>query len=307
MPKTKIIIGTRSSQLALCQAEWVSEQLRGLTPLPIEITKIKTQGDKLLNASLIKSGDKGLFVKEIEVALQQGEIDLAVHSLKDLPVDIPDDLSIAAVPERVDSHDALISRENCELNKLPPQAVIGTSSLRRKAQILAYRSDLKIVDMRGNLDTRLRKLAEGQFQAIIVAAAGLMRLGWADKITQLLPWKICLPAVGQGALAIEARKDDQSILELIRQLDHQDSHSAVQAERSLLRALGGGCQVPLGALVDIKDDRLSLQGVVISPDGKKLIRDSVTGPVKDAESLGARLAQRLIKQGADKILASLTR
>jgi hydroxymethylbilane synthase len=305
----KIIIGTRGSQLAMCQAEWVKQALRRFTSTPIILKTIKTKGDKMISLSLIKNEGKGLFVTDIENELKSGKIDLAVHSLKDMPIEIPNSLAISAIPKRADPHDVLVSRNNLTLSKLPRNAIVGTSSLRRKAQIRRYRPDLKLVDIRGNVDTRLKKLDRGEYDAIVMAAAGLIRLGAAHRITEFIPWKICFPAVGQGALAIETRKDDKRINELVSRLNHKESRLAAFAERSLLEGLGGGCQMPLGAVSEIKDKRLKLQGLIIALNGKKVIKGSVSGSIEKStpEELGVKLAKQLLNKGAGKILESLSK
>lgn len=301
----KLIIGTRGSALALCQTNWVAQTLKELHPgLEIDITIIKTKGDKILDVPLAKIGDKGLFVKELEVALLNKEIDFAVHSMKDLPTEEPEGLCIAAVPERVDPSDALISN-GILLADLPTGARIGSSSLRRKAQLQNYRADFDIVDLRGNLDTRLRKLDNGEFDGIILAYAGLYRMGWTDRITGKIPSEICLHAVGQGALAIQSRADDSRTREILSTMDHRESHIAVRAERSLMRELEGGCQVPIGASGIIDDGKLTLSGVVASVDGSRLVRGDVYGDISDPDALGRELAKSLLAGGADKILREL--
>lgn len=301
----KLTVGTRGSALALRQTNWVAGELKSLDlGLCIKVQVIKTKGDKILDVPLAKIGDKGLFVKELEQALLGGEIDFAVHSMKDLPTEIPEGLCIAAVPERVDPSDVLISN-GLGLADLPGEARIGSSSLRRRAQLHNFRADFRISDLRGNLDTRLRKLDGGEFDGIVLAYAGLHRMGWTDRITEKIPLEICLPAVGQGALAIQARQDDSVILELLKTLDHAESRAAVLAERSLMHALEGGCQVPVGAHGTIKDGRLYLAGVVASLDGSQLVRAEVEGDYKKPEELGTELADILRAGGADEILEEL--
>jgi len=298
----KLTVGTRGSALALRQTHLVVEALTNLHPsIDIEVRVIKTRGDRILDVPLAKIGDKGFFVKEIESALLSGEVDFAVHSMKDLPTEMPEGLCIAAVPERVDPSDVLISN-GPGLADLPGGARIGTSSVRRRAQLRNFRADLRFGDIRGNLDTRLRKLDEGQFDGIVVAYAGLYRMDWADRITEKIPPEICLPAVGQGALAVQARDADLEVVELLKGLDHAESRAAVLAERSLLRALGGGCQVPIGALGIIEGAALRLRGVVASLDGKRLIRGEVSGDPAKPEELGRELAHELLARGADVIL-----
>jgi hydroxymethylbilane synthase len=292
-----LIIASRGSQLALWQAHWVQEQLAALGhPSRIEI--IKTTGDKITDVPLAQVGAKGLFTKEIEEALLEGRADLAVHSLKDLPTELPAGLVLAAIPAREDARDALVGRR---LADLPAGARLGTSSLRRAAQLRKVRPDLRIEPVRGNLDTRLRKLDAGQYDAIMLAAAGLKRLGWEDRIAEILPPGVVCPAVGQGALAIESRTG----LLTCQPLNHQPTERAVTAERALLAALGGGCQVPIGAYATVAGDRLSLQAVVVSPDGVDLVRDRSEGSAADAQRIGRELGDALLAAGADRILESV--
>jgi hydroxymethylbilane synthase len=292
-----LVIASRGSQLALWQARWVSAQLaeRGLA-CRIEI--IKTTGDKITDVPLAKVGTKGLFTKEIEEALLDGRADLAVHSLKDVPTELPEGLVLAAVPEREDPRDAVVGKK---LADLPPGARVGTSSLRRSAQLRTLRPDLVIESVRGNLDTRLRKLDEGQYDAILLAAAGLKRLGWADRIAEILPAGVMCSAVGQGALAIETKASGAGF-EAVRSLDHASTHAAVMAERGLLGALGGGCQVPIGAYATVSGGRLRLLGLVASPDGAEVVRGESEGPVSEAERLGRELGDELLGRGARRIL-----
>lgn len=302
----EIVIGTRGSRLALWQANFVAEAISSKNPsYSVSLRKIKTTGDKILDSPLAKIGERGLFVKEIEHALSRGEVDLAVHSMKDVPTEIPTELTIAAMTEREDPFDALISREGNHLNDLPNGAVIGTSSLRRRAQLLAHRPDLNFVDLRGNVDTRVRKMYEQNLDAIILSGVGLIRLGWGERITERISYDVMLPGVGQGVIAIEVRKDDQDMLELVRLLNDSITESSVLAERALLRRLEGGCQVPLGALGVIEDNKLVLEAAVASVDGSKLIRDSMEDEPEQPEELGIRLAERLLEQGADKILEEI--
>ncbi|MBI3949263.1 MAG: hydroxymethylbilane synthase [Acidobacteria bacterium] len=302
--RERLIIGSRGSQLALWQTNFVRHQLARMAPMPIEIATIKTTGDKHLETPIAQL-DKGMFVKEIERALLSGEIDLAVHSMKDLPTEIPSGLTIAAVCARHDVRDCFISRDGATLQSLAPGSRIGTSSLRRRAQLRYRRSDLEFADIRGNVDTRWRKLREGLFEAIVLAKAGLDRLGWADQITEVLSTEIVLPAVGQGALGIEARAEDMETLSLLEPLNHPPTNAAVMAERALLGHLEGGCQVPIGAWGRVEDGRLILEGCVISLDGETIIRDSISGLTEDSVALGARLAEKLLARGADRILAEV--
>ena len=292
-----LVIASRGSQLALWQARWVSAQLAG-RGMECRIEIIKTTGDKITDVPLAKVGAKGLFTKEIEEALLDGRADLAVHSLKDLPTELPEGLVLAAVPEREDPRDAVVGKK---LADLPPGAKVGTSSLRRAAQLLKLRPDLQVESIRGNLDTRLRKLDEGQYDAILLAAAGLKRLGWGDRIAEILePEQMC-PAVGQGALAIETRAG----FEAVAMLDHAATHTAVMAERGVLRALGGGCQVPIGAYATVFNGRVRLLAIVAAPDGSQLVGAQAGGAAAEAAEIGARLAAYLLQRGARQILEAV--
>jgi hydroxymethylbilane synthase len=298
-----ITIGSRGSQLALWQARWVESQLTSLgEPCRIEI--IRTTGDRISDVPLAKVGTKGLFTKEIEDALLAGAVDVAVHSLKDMPTDLPAGLTLQAIPEREDVYDAMVGRK---LSELRAEAKVGTSSLRRAAQLRAARPDLAIDTIRGNLDTRLRKLDEGQFDAIVLAAAGLRRLGWADRITELLPEELMCPAVGQGALAIETRADNGPAARLVSKLDDPAARAAVTAERALLRSLGGGCQVPIGAHARINNGRLRLHAVIAAPDGSQIIRGEREGATAEGEQIGADLGAELLERGGRSILDSVYR
>lgn len=305
MTKKKFILGTRGSKLALWQSEHVASILAEKAGVEIELKIIKTQGDKILDVALAKIGDKGLFVKEIETALLEGEVDLAVHSSKDVPTQIPGGLTLGAFLKRVDPRDVIISKSGKGLDDLPAGSVVGTSSLRRIAQVLNRRPDLKIEDVRGNLDTRLRKMDEGLFDAIILAAAGLDRMGWAEGITERISPDIMLSAVGQGAIAVEIRDGDVDMLELMKYLEDTETRAAVTAERALLRELEGGCQIPIGALGVVEGGKLHLDGVVASLDGSKLVRESITGDPTNADELGVALANKLKEMGADEILAEV--
>jgi hydroxymethylbilane synthase len=288
------------------QSEWVQAQLHALAPhVTVTLRRIQTSGDRILDVPLAQIGGKGLFVKEIEEALLSGEIDLAVHSMKDVPTELPKKLAILCVPPREDPRDALISRDGRSFMNLPRGARIGTSSLRRQSQLLHARPDLTIVMLRGNLDTRLKKLREGQFDAIVLAAAGLRRLAWAHEITEYLAPQISLPAIGQGALGIEGRRDDHFIHALLAELNHAPTRTAVLAERALLHRLQGGCQVPIAAHATLTGRQVSLEGLVSSVDGKELIRDTVEGAIEDPESIGVQLAERLLARGGDKILQAI--
>lgn len=307
--KNKIIIGTRGSKLALWQAEWIKSQLQNLYPdLQIELNKIKTTGDKILDVPLAKVGGKGLFVKEIEEALLKGEADIAVHSMKDVPTDLPEGLHLAVITKREDPRDAFLSRisnfkfQIPNFKDLPQGATVGTSSLRRSCQLLSIRPDLKIEHLRGNLDTRLRKLDEGQFDAIILAAAGVKRLGWSERITQILPPEISLPAIGQGAVGIECRVDDEFINNLIAPLNHPETSICVKAERAFLKKLEGGCQVPIAAYARLIDGRVVMDGLVGNVSGDRIVKGQIEGIPNDAENLGIKLAEDLLSRGAKEIL-----
>ncbi len=305
--KQKLVIGTRGSKLALWQAHYVADCLRERYPeVEIVLKNMVTTGDRILDVPLAKIGGKGLFTKELEVAMLSGEIDLAVHSLKDMPTELPDGLVLAAVTDRVDPGDALISPDYKTLTNLPVNARVGTSSLRRKAQLLHARPDLDIVDLRGNLDTRLKKLTTENLDAILLAVAGLKRLGWDAHITQILPQDICLPAVGQGALALEARANDPETLAMLQFLNHEPTRQATLAERSFLAEVEGGCQIPIGVYGQLdKAGQLSLNAVIMSPDGKEVIRDQACGKPVEAAALGQTLAMRMLDNGGREILARL--
>lgn len=289
-------VGTRRSRLALAQARLVLEQLRNRWPgRNFEVVGIATSGDRMSAAGGPVPAGKGIFTREIELALLDGEIDLAVHSLKDLPTEVPDGLRIAAIPRRARPNDVLISRDGATFDKLKQGAVIGTGSPRRSAQILAARPDLSVRDIRGNIDTRLRKLDEGRYDAVILAYAGLDRLGLKERISEALPVDVMMPAVGQGALAVEIRRDDAEIAGLLDPIHDERSAACVSAERSLLRALGGGCRTPVGALAEIQPGgRLNLRALLGSPDGKTLLRATCTGPLENAEDLGVEAAGKLL-------------
>ena len=304
--RTTLVLGTRASKLALQQSEWFQAQIQAIAPdITVTLTRIQTSGDKIVDVPLAKIGGKGLFVKEIEEALLSGDIDFAVHSMKDVPTQLPDGLEILCVPPREDARDALISRTGCRFHDLPVGARVGSSSLRRQSQFLHARPDLRIEMLRGNLDTRLKKLKEGQFDAIILAAAGLRRLGWTEEITEYLDPQLCLPAIGQGALGIEGRSNDQFVRSILSRLTHPPTQVAVTAERALLHRLEGGCQVPIAAYATLTNDQVHLEGLVASVDGKTVIRDAVQGTRAEAQVLGTRLAERLLARGADKILGEI--
>jgi len=304
--RSTLIIGTRGSQLALWQAEWVQRQLKQIAPdLSVVLKRIQTSGDKIQDVPLAKVGGKGLFVKEIEEALLRKDIDLAVHSMKDLPAVLPAGLLIICVPEREDPRDALLAGEKKKLDALPLGARVGTSSLRRQAQLLYVRPDLQIKMLRGNVDTRLRKLQENHFDAIVLAASGLKRLGWDEHITECLPVDVSLPAIGQGALGIEGREDDGFVRVLLSRLEHQQTRVTVTAERALLKRLEGGCQVPIAGHAVLQGENLTLDGLVISLDGKRYVRYSLSGLMSEAESLGRKVAEGLLDRGAQPILQEI--
>lgn len=306
MQKKQVIIGTRGSKLALWQANHIADRLRTLYPdIAIEIRRITTTGDKILDVPLAKIGGKGLFTKELDIAMLHGEIDIAVHSLKDMPTQLPEGLNLVAVTQREHPGDALISPNYQQIENLPHRAIIGTSSLRRKAQLLSYRPDLTIVDLRGNLDTRLKKIATDKLDGIVLAVAGLRRLGWTEHITQVLPLDIMLPAVGQGALAIQAREDDPELLRLLQALDDYSTRQAILAEREFLRVVEGGCQVPVGVYGHIADHCLVVAAVIASTDGKQVIKKQISGSLEQPEQLGAILANDMLAAGGKAILAAL--
>ncbi|MFQ5957004.1 MAG: hydroxymethylbilane synthase [Candidatus Brocadiales bacterium] len=308
MSKKRIVIGSRGSKLAMTQSQWVKTRLEELNPsLEITIQRIITKGDKITDVALSRIGGKGLFTKELEVALQDGRIDLAVHSLKDLPTELPEGLIIGAVPEREDPHDLLISKNNSStLSHLPKGSKLGTSSLRRQAQILSLRPDLELVDLRGNLDTRFRKLETTDLDGIIVAKAGVMRLGAFREDFSIIPFDEVLPAVGQGALGIESRKDDEEILAILASIDHPSTRHAVEAERTLMFVLEGGCQVPIGAIGHCTSNgTLELEAIVCSLNGSKVIKNRHSGPPETAREIGQTLAHRLLDMGAREVLKEI--
>jgi hydroxymethylbilane synthase len=299
-------IGTRGSRLALWQAQWVRSAIRRINPsLLIEIITIKTQGDKILDTPLAMVGGKGLFVKEIEEALIDRRIDLAVHSLKDMPADIPPGLCIGPIPERGNPYDVLISRSGRPLAQLRNGARVGTSSLRRAAQLLHQRPDITILPLRGNLDTRIRKLETEDIDAIVLAAAGLKRLNLENKITEYLDDTVMLPAVGQGALCIELRKEDTRTAAALADLNHPETQAVVMGERAFLNRLEGGCQVPIAAHGHMENGAFSLQGLVANLDGTAIVRDTFSGPAAEFEKIGITLAERLLSMGAKEILDEL--
>jgi hydroxymethylbilane synthase len=313
-----IIVGSRQSALALTQTGQVIQALQNLShdhgfDFQFEVKKIVTKGDRILDVTLSKVGGKGLFVKEIEQAMVDREIDMAVHSMKDMPSELPEGLMNGAVPVRADARDVLISLEGLDLDQLPYGAKVGTSSLRRSSQLKAYRPDLQLEPIRGNIDSRIRKLEEGEFQAILLAAAGLHRMGWEDRISSYISVDICLPAVGQGALGIECRVDDEELRKLLALYNDEHTSLTVAAERKFLGVLNGGCQVPIGAhAIWVHDDSdyshtgskvIQLTGMVGTPEGDIILKETVTGI--DPEKLGLEVANKLIAQGAENILAQV--
>lgn len=318
--KSTVKVGTRKSDLALQQTIWVVKNLKRFHPgYTFEIVGIKTKGDKIKDTALSKIGGKGLFTKELEIAMMEGKIDLAVHSMKDLPTELPEGLTIGAVCRRENPADALVSRKDLKFDELPAGARIGTCSLRRAAQLLYYRPDLQIFPLRGNVDTRLKKIANNNLDAAVLAAAGLYRMGLKNRITEYLNFEICLPAVGQGSIGIEIRANDELVQEIVRKLDDFNARAAITAERAFLNRLSddennvhgerqeGGCQVPIGAYGRIKCNSLILDGMVANPDGSYLVRSKVSGALDEPEKLGVKLAEKLIDMGAGSILEKVRR
>jgi hydroxymethylbilane synthase len=299
---TLLRLGTRKSKLALWQANFVKEKLEALG-CKVELVPITTTGDKILDAPLAKIGGKGLFVKEIENALLSGEIDLAVHSLKDVPMIIPEGLTLSAITEREEPYDVLISSNGKKLEELPSGAVVGTSSLRRQVQIKRRRRDLKVEILRGNVDTRLRKLKEGLYDAIVLAYAGVKRMGLSGEISQVL--EDFIPAVGQGSLAIETRAEDERVINFVKVLNHQESWLRAVCERAFLRELQGGCQVPIGAYAWIEGDRIKIKGFISDLEGERFLEGYEEGSLQEAEEVGKRLAQRLLREGGEEILKEI--
>jgi len=298
-----IRIGTRGSALALTQARWVADQLKNRLPdVGVEITVIKTKGDIMQDVSLAKIGGKGIFVKEIEDALLRGEIDLAVHSMKDVPVDIPEGLEIGITTEREDPRDVLISKNNRKIEDMPPGARIGTGSLRRGFQLRNLYPVIEIVPLRGNLDTRIRKIETENLDGIVVAAAGMKRMGWGDQISQFIPLDVMLPSIGQGVLGIELRKDDSNVRQAISFINHVETWIETTAERAFLKQLGGGCQLPIAAYAKKQGETLTLKGLLGSLDGRIMIREEIEGCCEEAETMGAQLADKILSQGGRAIL-----
>ena len=303
-PAPRLRLGTRASPLARWQADWVAARL-GQLAIEVEMVQIATQGDAQQLAPVGTIGAQGVFTKEIQRALLEGQVDLAVHSLKDLPTQPIDGLTLAAVPERDSAGDVLVvSGQAQSVGELPQQARVGTGSLRRRAQLLHLRPDLIIQPVRGNVDTRLRKLDQGQHDAIVLAEAGLKRLGLAHRITHVIPKSLMLPAVGQGALGVEARQDDPATLEILGKLDHPQTRSAVVAERSMLATLRGGCLAPVGAWARTQDARLCLDGVVLSGDGSQRVAATAAGPHEDAAQIGKQIAEQLFELGAANLISA---
>jgi len=304
--KKTIRIGTRGSKLALWQANWVKDTIcLGFPEIKVKIITIKTTGDMIVDRPLAMVGGKGLFVKEIEKALMESSIDIAVHSMKDMPGELPDSLVIGAIPKRENPFDVLISRGNLTLKELPAGARVGTSSLRRASQIKHVRPDLEISSIRGNLDTRLKKLASGEFDATLLAAAGLIRLGMEDVISEYMDEDVMLPAVGQGALCIQSRKEDRSMDPILALLNHPDTNTVVRGERAFLRRLEGSCHIPVACFGRLENGQVILTGVVASENGETMVKEVVTGKPEDVVKTGMDLAEILLARGADKILENL--
>ncbi|GAB3024658.1 hydroxymethylbilane synthase [Bowmanella dokdonensis] len=304
---TRVIrIATRKSALAMWQAEYVQQALQQAHPgLAVELVPMTTQGDRILDTPLAKIGGKGLFIKELEVAMQEGRADIAVHSMKDVPVDFPEGFGLHAICERENPFDAFVSNHYAHLDHLPQGAVVGTSSLRRQCQLSARRPDLQIRDLRGNVNTRLAKLDKGEYDAIILASAGLIRLHMEDRIRHAIDPEDSLPAVGQGAVGIECRDDDAELVALLAPLNHAHTAARVLAERAMNRTLQGGCQVPIGSYAELENDQIWLRGLVGAPDGSRIISGEVRGPIQKAEMLGESLARDLLSRGAGQILDEL--
>jgi hydroxymethylbilane synthase len=299
-------IGTRGSKLAIAQSLWVKKRIETrYTDIQVELVTIKTTGDKILDSPLSQVGGKGLFVKEIEEALLAKRVDIAVHSMKDVPVELTEELILCNFPEREDPSDALVSTEDKSVDTLLPRSRVGTSSLRRSAQLLHMRPDLELVPLRGNVDTRLQKLESGEVDAIVLAAAGLKRLGLEELISHIIPFEQILPAIGQGALGLEVRQYDERTIDLLDFLNHEPTEVAVRAERSFLKELEGGCQVPIAGFASLNADAVHLKGMVAELDGRRIVRDEITGKKDQAEEIGIKLARRLLDSGAREILEQI--
>lgn len=306
MTNRSVRIATRKSALALWQAEDVKAKLIACYPnLNVELVPMSTKGDKILDTPLAKVGGKGLFIKELEIAMQEGRADIAVHSMKDVPVEFPEGFGLHVICERENPFDAFVSNTYGEIASLPNGAIVGTSSLRRQCQLRALRPDLDIRDLRGNVNTRLKKLDDGQYDAIILAAAGLIRLGMEHRIKDTITSQVSLPAVGQGAVGIECRNDDAELIALLAPLNHRETEIRVLAERALNAKLQGGCQVPIGSFAELREDKIFLRGLVGSPDGSRIIKAQCTAPLNDPVALGETVAGDLISQGADVLLEAL--
>ena len=303
--REQLIIGTRGSKLALWQSNYIKDRLEEVTGLPVSLKIIKTTGDKILDVPLAKVGGKGLFTKEIEIELEAGDVDLAVHSMKDVPTELPPGLFIAAMPERVDPRDAIVSGADYDLETLPQGAKLGTSSLRRRSQVAHIRPDLDIVDVRGNLDTRMTKAENGELDAVVLASAGITRMGWADRITSYIPTQQMVSAVGQGAIGIEIRESDEYMRHVMEAIGHPETMECVTAERVVMRMLEGSCQVPIGAYARYEDEALVMDALVGSVDGKQIVREQLAGDAGDPQALGEAMVERLLSLGAGEILAEV--
>jgi len=303
--REKLVIGTRGSKLALWQSEYIKGLVEEITGLPVELKIIKTTGDKILDVPLAKVGGKGLFTKELEVELAAGTVDLCVHSMKDVPTELPDGLYISATPARVDPRDALVSGAGYTLETLPQGAKVGTSSLRRIAQVRSLRPDVEIVDVRGNLDTRMRKAENGELDVVILAAAGITRMGWADRISNYIPTDQMVSAVGQGAIGIEIREDDEFMRDVSAKICHADTFTCVTAERVVMKQLDGGCQVPIGAYAVLDGDTMIMDAIVGSVDGDTILRAHLEGPATEGVALGEAMVAELKAMGAEEILSAI--
>lgn len=303
--RDKLVIGTRGSKLALWQSNYIKDMVEQITGLPVELKIIKTTGDKILDVPLAKVGGKGLFTKELEVELAAGTVDLCVHSMKDVPTELPEGLYIAAMPKRVDPRDALVSGAGYNLTTLPEGATVGTSSLRRVAQVRNLRPDVKIVDVRGNLDTRMRKAEDGELDVVILASAGITRMGWAERISDYIPTEQMVSAVGQGAVGVEIREDDEFMVDVMSKINDAETFACVTSERVVMRKLEGGCQVPIGAYARIEGDTMVMDGLVGSVEGDNIVRDHLEGPADDPIALGDRMVASLLEKGAGEILAAI--
>jgi len=303
--REKLVIGTRGSKLALWQSNYIKGLVEEITGLPVELKIIKTTGDKILDVPLAKVGGKGLFTKELEVELAAGTVDLCVHSMKDVPTELPEGLYIAATPKRVDPRDALVSGKGYTLDTLPQGGRVGTSSLRRVAQVRALRPDVEIVDVRGNLDTRMRKAEDGEVDVVILASAGITRMGWAERISSYIPTEQMVSAVGQGAIGIEIREDDGFMVDVMAKVNDAETFTCVCAERVVMKKLEGGCQVPIGAYARLEGDTIVMDGLVGSVEGDRIVRERLEGPADDPSALGNRMVASLLDKGAGQILAEI--